>query len=144
MSDPYPPYQPGSSTPPIGGGYLPGGYQPQTGNGIPLAGGSLPSGAPNPYGPPPPQSDPNVSAIVLTCISAVLTLSFYCSCIGIAPLILGILGIVKQSTDPAGAARLTKIGWVVLGVLVLLTLLAVIGLFGWTLTQDTTTYGETY
>lgn len=134
--NPYPEHQPGQ-TPSNGGGYLPGGYQPQGtqgyshpgypgGSGQP-AGPTLPSGAPNPFGTPPPSSQPNTSAIVLTVLSGVATLTVYCACIGLPSLIFGILGITKQSTDPEGAARMTKIGWIVFGVMTLLTVLAIAG-----------------
>lgn len=138
--NPYPEHQPGQ-TPSSGGGYLPGGYQPQGtqgypghpgGSGYPAAPGQpsgppLPSGAPNPFGTPPPSSQPNTSAIVLTVLSGVATLTVYCACIGLPSLIFGILGITKQSTDPEGAARMTKIGWIVFGVMTLLTVLAIAG-----------------
>lgn len=132
--NPYPEHQPGQ-TPASGGGYLPGGYQPQGTQGYPgypggsgqPAGPPLPSGAPNPFGTPPPSSQPNTSAIVLTVLSGVATLSVYCACIGLPSLIFGILGITKQSTDPEGAARMTKIGWIVFGVMTLLTVLAIAG-----------------
>lgn len=87
----------------------------------------LPSGAPNPFGTLPPSTQPNTSAIVLTVLSGVATLTVYCACIGLPSLIFGILGITKQSTDPEGAARMTKIGWIVFGVMTLLTVLAIAG-----------------
>ena len=135
--NPYPEHQPGQ-TPSSGGGYLPGGYQPQGTQGYPgypgypsgsgqPSGPPLPSGAPNPFGTPPPSSQPNTSAIVLTVLSGVATLTVYCACIGLPSLIFGILGITKQSTDPEGAARMTKIGWIVFGVMTLLTVLAIAG-----------------
>ena len=138
--NPYPERQPGQT--PSSGGYLPGGYQPQGTQGYPghagypgypggsgqPAGPTLPSGAPNPFGTPPPSTQPNTSAIVLTVLSGVATLSVYCACIGLPSLIFGILGITKQSTDPEGAARMTKIGWIVFGVTTLLTVLAIAGL----------------
>ena len=134
--NPYPEHQPGQT--PSSGGYLPGGYQPQGTQGYPgypgypagsgqPAGPTLPSGAPNPFGTLPPSTQPNTSAIVLTVISGVATLTVYCACIGLPSLIFGILGITKQSTDPEGAARMTKIGWIVFGVMTLLTVLAIAG-----------------
>lgn len=111
--NPYPEHQPG-------GGYLPGGYQPQGASGP--SGPTLPSGAPNPYGNLPRPAQPSISAMVLTGVSAMLTLSVYCACIGLPPLILGIMALVKHSQDPAGASRLAKIGWVVLAVMTVLTI----------------------
>jgi hypothetical protein len=125
--NPYPENPPGQT--PAGGGYLPGGYQPQGTQGHQgyPGGPVLPSGATNPFGPPPTASQPNTSAIVLTVLSGIATLSVYCACIGIPPLIFGILGITKQSTDPEGAARMTKIGWIVFAVMSVLALLAIAG-----------------
>lgn len=135
--NPYPEQRPGQT--PAGGGYLPGGYQPPGTQGYQSYPGTpaLPSGAPNPFGAPPPSSQPNTSAIVLTVLSGIATLSVYCACIGIPPLIFGILGITKQSTDPEGAARLTKIGWIVFGVMTLLTVLAVAGAIAFAVMNDT-------
>ena len=148
--NPYPEHQPGQ-TPSSGGGYLPGGYQPQGTQGYPghpggpgypagsgqPAGPPLPSGAPNPFGTPPPSTQPNTSAIVLTVLSGVATLTVYCACIGLPSLIFGIVGITKQSTDPEGAARMTKIGWIVFGVMTLLTVLAVAGAIAFAVMNDT-------
>ena len=39
-------------------------------------------------------------------------------------LILGIVGLSKQSTDPEGAARMTRYGWIAFGVGVLVSILA--------------------
>lgn len=80
---------------------------------------------PYPYAPPPP---PNTSAIVLTVLSGLAVVTGYCCVIGIGPLVLGILGITKNASDPEGAARLTKIGWIVFAALTLLAVLAVAGL----------------
>ena len=89
---------------------------------------SLPPGAgmPPPYGPYGyPPAPPNTSAIVLTVVSGLTIMTGYCCVIGIAPLILGILGITKNSTDPEGAARLTKIGWIVFAALTVAVLLII-------------------
>ncbi|MFC7491217.1 MULTISPECIES: hypothetical protein [unclassified Knoellia] len=59
------------------------------------------------YGAPPPQ---NTSALVLTIISGIVTVS--CCLPGIAPLILGIMALSKQSTDPEASRRLSKWGWI--------------------------------
>lgn len=94
--------------------------------GQPPAPGELPPGAPlpPPY-PYPPPTPPNTSAIVLTVLAGVATMTGYCCYIGIPGLIFGILGIAQQSSDPEGAARMTRIGWIVCGVLTLLTFLAI-------------------
>lgn len=126
--NPYPEHQPGGYQ--SGGGYLPGGYQPHgTSQSQGPTGSTLPSGAPNPYGNLPSPSQPSISAMVLTGVSAMLTLSVYCACIGLPPLIFGIMALVKQSQDPAGASRLAKIGWVVLVLMTVLTIASVVVAF---------------
>lgn len=110
-----PAYEPGRSAP------LPAPLPPgamQTGPAQP--GPGMPP--PYPYAPPTP---PNTSAIVLVIISSLALVTGYCCYIGIPGLVLGILGITKQSSDPEGAARLTKIGWITVAVLTALTVVAV-------------------
>ncbi|MDT0213170.1 DUF4190 domain-containing protein [Rothia sp. ARF10] len=63
------------------------------------------------YGAPPAQ---NTSAIVLTILSGIVTVS--CCIPGIVPLILGIMALTKNSTDPEGSRRLTKWGWIAFAV----------------------------
>lgn len=119
--DPYArdPYAPGGS--PEGSQPYPSVYQPPSQAPPGAVPPTLPSGAAPPPGPPPPNpypaQPPNTSAIVLTVLSGVYMMTGYCIPIGIAPLILGILGIVKNSADPEGAAKLTRIGWIVFAAL---------------------------
>lgn len=136
--DPYvsnrPPRQ--EDQPPYGGapyGQAPYGQSPygqpplgQSPYGQPPSGPMPPPGQVPPpylYAPPPP---PNSSAIVLTVLSALTVMTGYCCIIGIGPLVFGILGITQNSTDPEGAARMTKYGWVTFGVMFGLVLLAVV------------------
>jgi F0F1-type ATP synthase membrane subunit c/vacuolar-type H+-ATPase subunit K len=80
-----------------------------------------------PYGQPqPPQYPPygqqpyataakaptNTSGIVLTILSGVSVLS--CNILAIGSLVLGIMSLSKNATDPEASRRLTKIGWIVL------------------------------
>ncbi|WKV16216.1 hypothetical protein LP422_22050 [Janibacter limosus] len=122
-SDPYSsdPYVPGG---PSGQQQLPA-YEP--GRSAPL---------PQPPGPPlpPPYAYPmgaptptNTSAIVLIVLSSLTIFTGYCCYIGIPGLVPGILGVTKQATDPEGAAKLTKIGWISFGALIGLTPPAVAG-----------------
>ncbi|GAA3608709.1 hypothetical protein GCM10022199_10550 [Marihabitans asiaticum] len=137
-----PPYgqQPGYDQPGYGQqGYDQSGYGQQpypAASGYQQPGGQYP--ATNPYAQPRPagSSDANVSAIILTVLSGLATVSCYCTLIGIAPLIFGILGIVKQGTDPAGAAKMTKIGWIVFAVLTVLAIIAAIVFFIWVGQQE--------
>ena len=88
-----------------------------------------------PYGQPPvapgyyrPPTPPNTSAIVLTVISGLLVITVYCCPIGAIPLVMGILGMAQQASDPEGARRNTMIGWIVLVGLTILALAVVIGI----------------
>lgn len=81
------------------------------------------------YGAPPPQGQPyggygtpyrstpptNTSAIVLTVLSALSLLS--CANIFIIPaLVLGILGLTRNNTQPQDARSKTKLGWILFAV----------------------------
>ena len=106
---PPPPYGAAPGQPPYGA--APG--QPPYG----AAPGSSPYGDPNaPYGAPPPgyysqaPSQTNTSALVLTILSGLGI--FACCGVTIVSLVLGILGLTKQATDPAQSAKLTKWGWI--------------------------------
>ncbi len=66
---------------------------------------------PSPYGAPPPAN----TALALTIVSAIATL--LCCLFCLPSLIIGIVALSKQATDPHGAARLTRWGWIVLGIM---------------------------
>jgi hypothetical protein len=86
-----------------------------------------PGSAPSPYAPSPyapaPYAAPgthgqpprtNRNALVLTVISAITTVS---CCLLTAPaLILGIVALTRQSTDPESSARMTRYGWIAFAV----------------------------
>ena len=98
----------------------------------------------SPYGTPPPayyQSAPaqsNTSALVLTIVSAIGTLS---CCLPLPALILGIMALTKQSTEPERSAQLTKYGWVAFAVMVGLAVVAFVAIMGFALVSaPTTTY----
>ncbi|MBO1753617.1 DUF4190 domain-containing protein [Allobranchiibius sp. CTAmp26] len=100
------------------------------------------------YSPPSPQGNGNnTSAIVLTVASGLAI--FFCCGAGLPSLIMGIIALTKQAADPAGAARLAKIGWIVFGVLVALAVIAFVGLIalgtfaGGSGSSDTYQYGST-
>jgi hypothetical protein len=124
----------------------PYGANPYEGN--PYGGAPQPPyGAPQaPYGSPPPayyQSaapQSNTSALVLTIVSAIGTLS---CCLPLPALILGIIALTKQSTDPAQSARLAKYGWVTFGVMVGLAVLAFFAViaFGFVTSPTSVDYG---
>jgi hypothetical protein len=87
-----------------------------------------------------PHIEPNGSAIVLTILSG-LSLIF-CNIFAIASLVVGIIALGKNSTDPARSRRLTKIGWIVFAGVWALVILGLIAFFalalsnGWS-TSDT-------
>lgn len=134
-SDPYipstesthqlPAHEPGrpAPLPPTTGMAPPPGVGPQAG--LPYAPGQLPGPGmppPYPYAPPAPV---NTSAIVLIVLSSLTIFTGYCCYIGIPGLVLGILGVTKNSTDPEGAAKLTKIGWITFAALTAVTLIGI-------------------
>lgn len=65
----------------------------------------------------------NGSAIALTIVSA-LSL---CNIFAAAPLIMGIIALTRNSTDPEASRRLTKIGWIVFAAIWALSLLLLVG-----------------
>ena len=103
-------------------------YDPYAATGAPTQQGGYPAyqapgqwqGAPPAYGAPPAQ---NTSALVLTIISGIVTVS--CCLPGIVSLILGIMALTKNATDPEASRRLTKWGWIAFGVGMLLLVIAV-------------------
>lgn len=113
----------------------------------PDAYGQAPYGYPA-YGPPPvPYAAPapqNTSALVLTIISAMLTLSCYFTLAGIPALILGIIALTRQSTDPLGSRRMSRYGWITLAVLAGLILLAIIGFIIFVVASSPSSTGSTY
>lgn len=99
---------------------------------------ALPPGsyASGPYPPGPYTSAPegyrapsNASALVLTILSGVAVL--FCAGVFVIPaLVLGILGLTRQATDPEGSRRYSRWGWWAFGVGVVLTVIAVIAVVG--------------
>jgi hypothetical protein len=73
-----------------------------------------------PTGPP---TEANASATVLTILSA-LSL---CNFLTVASLVLGIVALTKNSTDPEGSRRLTKIGWIVFAAAWALVIVGLVG-----------------
>lgn len=119
---PPPPYDPyAASQPPYDPYAATGGQAPQGGYPAYSARGQW-QAPPAAYGAPPQQ---NTSALVLTIISGIVTVS--CCIPGIAPLVLGIMALSKQSTDPEGSRRLARWGWIALAVGVALVVIAVVG-----------------
>jgi hypothetical protein len=100
---------------PYGYGQAPAGYTyPQAGQ-----------PAYNPYAQPgrPGQGITNVSAVVLLVVSGIATLG---TCIiGLPSLIMAILALTKQDTDPEGSRRLTRWGWVTFAILMVLGVIAI-------------------
>lgn len=85
------------------------------------------------YGPPPS----NTSAIILTVVSG-FALVACCGVLQLPALAMGIIALTRQSTDPAGSARMARRGWIAfgigIGVMVLIAVgyvaLGVSGVFG--------------
>lgn len=105
--------------------------------------GGAPYGSPDsPYGTPPPayyQSaapQSNTSALVLTIVSAIGTLS---CCLPLPALILGIMALTKQTNEPEQSAKLAKYGWITFGAMVALAVVAVIAFMGFAVLSAPTT-----
>ncbi|EAP97140.1 hypothetical protein JNB_16684 [Janibacter sp. HTCC2649] len=73
------------------------------------------------YGAPPAQ---NTSALVLTILSGIATLT--CCLPMVVSAVIGIIALTKNATDPEGSRRLTKWGWIAFGVLLALSIIAII------------------
>lgn len=129
---PPPPPPPPSGAPyPYGAGQPP--QQPPAGQQNPY-GGQTYNPQPGYYAPPPnyyatgPRRT-NVSAVILTIVSGILTFTCYFTLAGIPGLVLGILGLTKQYDDPEGSRRMTRIGWIVVAaVSAVIIVVLVIGL----------------
>jgi hypothetical protein len=80
-----------------------------------------PPGPYTPYGPPP---TPNTSAVVLTVVSGIATAM--CCLLGLPSLVMGIVALNRRATDPPGSARMTRYGWITLGALVAVGVVAVV------------------
>lgn len=83
-----------------------------------------------PYGTPPPYyvsaaPQSNTSALVLTIVSAIGTVS---CCLPLPALILGIIALTKQTTDPENSAKLAKYGWITFGAMVTLAVVAFVAI----------------
>ena len=105
--------------------------------------GSPPYGSPDsPYGMPVPayyQSaapQSNTSALVLTIVGVIGTLS---CCLPLPALILGIIALTKQTTDPEQSARLAKYGWITFGVTVGIAVVAFVLFVGFAMVSVPTT-----
>lgn len=84
--------------------------------------------APSPYGSPfPTQPQQNNTALALTITSAVATV--LCCLVCLPALIFGIVALSKQSTDPQASLRMTRYGWIALGITAALGVLIVLGFF---------------
>lgn len=139
-----------ASRPPIQAAYGPPGHDQssygQAAYGQPTYGQAPPppSALPQQWIPPqgyagtqPAYPQTNTSALVLLIVSGMMTLSCYFTVVGIAPLILAIVAMTKQNTDWAGSRRLSKIGWIVLGVLFGLCVLGFIAFVAMAVMSDT-------
>ncbi|HEY6795395.1 MAG TPA: hypothetical protein VI248_12025 [Kineosporiaceae bacterium] len=73
-----------------------------------------------------PTAPVSASTVVLTIIAGLLTVSCYFSLAGIPALVLAIIALTRNATDPTGARRLTRIGWIVLGSVFALIVIAIV------------------
>lgn len=109
--------------PPAGNPYgSPAGPPPPTPYGAP-APGQYPYTAP-PVGYGPPRS--NTSAIILTVASGIALVAC-CGIFQLPALVLGIIALTRQTTDPAGSARMARRGWIAFGIGIGVMALLVLG-----------------
>ncbi len=105
-----PPYQAAPAPPPYGAA-----------GGVPA---SPYASAPSPYGGPPR----NTSALVLTIVSGI-SIVFCGGLLAIPALVFGIMGLTRQSTDPAGSARMARLGWWAYVIGIVVTVLIAVAFF---------------
>ena len=90
----------------------------------------------------------NVSAIVLTVLAGLTTLSCYFSLAGVPALVFAIIALTKQNSDMAASRRMTKIGWIVWGVLMVVVVIAIVVIIAVVVSHgsssDPSTYGASY
>ncbi|MCF8603095.1 hypothetical protein L5I01_06930 [Gordonia sp. HY442] len=109
----------------------------------------------------PPQTG-QISSVVALVLGGILTLSCYGTLVGIAPLVLGIVGFTKansvgrlwyagRTTEAAQAAESSKKAamwaWISMGIGVVLAVIAIVLIVAWAINSDSTpdpTYTYTY
>ncbi|MBC3763105.1 hypothetical protein ACUN7V_13115 [Quadrisphaera oryzae] len=109
-------------------GYGPSGYGPPPGYGQAPQGHGY-TGVPASAA---PRGQAPTSAIVLVVLSGLLTLALSWTVVGLVmyviPTVLSVVALARSGSDPSGARRLTRTGWIVFGVMtVVLGLLVVVG-----------------
>lgn len=83
------------------------------------------------YGAPVRHGGVPTSTIILLVVSGISVVTGFLFIPGIAPLVLAIVAMVRAGRDPAGARHLTRIGWIVYGVVAVLTVIGLVALFAW-------------
>ncbi|MCF8568933.1 CD225/dispanin family protein [Gordonia sp. HY002] len=137
---------------------------------LPPAPAPVPYGTPYPYpgqqfGARPPAGPPQtgqISSVVAMVLGGILTLSCYGTLVGIAPLVLGIVGFTKansvgrlwyagRTTEAAQAAESSKKAamwaWISMGIGVVLAVIVIVLIIAWAINTDSTpdpTYTYTY
>ena len=104
-----------------------------------------PPGGPAGYGAPPyaaPQRT-NTSALVLTIVSGVSIL-FCGGLLAIPAVVLGILGLVRQNSDPESSAKVTRWGWWAFAIGIVLSIVVAVALFGFLIAGSTMQGFESY
>jgi len=135
MSNPYAQQQPAQPYgQPQPGQQYPAYSQPYS---QPQPGQQYPAYSQQPYATGAPATPSNTSAIILTIFSG-LSLIF-CNIFAIASLIVGIVALGKNSTDPARSRRLTKTGWIVFAGVWALVILGGIAFFALALSNGWST-----
>ena len=85
----------------------------------------------------------NGSALALTITSAIAVV--LCGGLLVIPaLVFGIIGLTKQSSDPAQAAKMARWGWIAFGVGLLVSLIAVVVLFAFVFSANPGEFSTSY
>jgi hypothetical protein len=81
---------------------------------------------------------------VLVVVSGIAALTCYFSLAGIPSLVMGIIALTKNNTDPEGARRLARIGWITFGVISAVIILIIVAIIVIAIASSDSTYSSTY
>jgi hypothetical protein len=81
---------------------------------------------------------------VLLVLSSLLLVVTFWTVVGFgfaAPVVLSILGVARAGRDREGARRLTKIGWIIFGIIAVLVIAGITALIAWAASQGSSSSG---
>ena len=83
-------------------------------------------------------SQTNTSALVLTIVSGVSVL-FCGGLLAIPSVVLGVLGLVRQNSDPVSSRKMTRWGWWAFGIGIVLSIILIVAFFAFVIAADSGT-----